>query len=190
VSVKLIVGLGNPGSKFANTRHNIGFKILDCLAEKKKIKFKKMLFCSVKVANCKIGNIKVKLLKPQSFMNRSGEVVFKLMNRYSVDIDDLLIVYDDVDLPFGKLRIRKKGSAGTHNGVKSIVSSINSESFKRIRFGIGPKQKKISMNDHVLGNFSIEEDLVVKNVLEKATDAVESIVLNGVDETMNRFNVL
>ena len=123
-------------------------------------------------------------------MNRSGEVVFKLMNRYSVDIDDLLIVYDDVDLPFGKLRIRKKGSAGTHNGVKSIVSSINSESFKRIRFGIGSKQKKISMNDHVLGNFTIEEDLVVKNVLEKATDAVESIVLNGVDETMNRFNVL
>ena len=111
------------------------------------------------------------------------------MNRYNVDIDDLLIVYDDVDLPFGKLRIRKKGSAGTHNGVKSIVSSINSESFKRIRFGIGPKQKKISMNDHVLGNFTIEEDLVVKNVLEKATDVVESIVLNGVDETMNRFNV-
>ena len=101
-----------------------------------------MLFCSVKVANCKIGNTKVKLLKPQSFMNRSGEVVLKLMNRYSVDIDDLLIVYDDVDLPFGKLRIRKKGSAGTHNGVKSIVSSINSESFKRIRFGIGSKQKK------------------------------------------------
>ncbi len=188
--MKLIVGLGNPGNKFNNTRHNVGFKILDYLAEKKEVKFKKMIFYPAKVVDCKIENSIVKLLKPQSFMNNSGDVVRKLMKRYSFNVDDILIVYDDVDLPFGKLRIRKKGSAGTHNGVKSIVNSLNSDSFKRIRFGIGPKQKNYSMNDYVLGKFTIDEDLVVKNVLEKVTDAVESIVRDGIDKSMNRFNVL
>ena len=113
----------------------------------------------------------------------------KLMKRYGVDVDDLLIVYDDVDLPFGKLRIRKKGSAGSHNGIKSIINSVKSENFCRIRFGIGPKPHDVSMNEHVLGRFNFEEELIIENVLENVVDAVESIVLNGIDVTMNRFNI-
>jgi len=188
-SVKLIVGLGNPGLKFVDTRHNIGFKILDFLAQKNEVKFKKMMFYSAKVVNYKFDNFCVKLIKPQSFMNNSGDVIMKLMKRYGVDINDLLIVYDDVDLPFGKLRIRKKGSAGSHNGIKSIINSVKSENFSRIRFGIGPKPHDVSMNEHVLGRFNFEEELIIENVLENVADAVESIVLNGIDVTMNRFNI-
>ena len=187
--MKLIVGLGNPGLKFVDSRHNIGFKILDFLAQKKEVKFRKMIFNSAKVVNYKFDNFYVKLIKPQSFMNNSGDVIMKLMKRYGVDVDDLLIVYDDVDLAFGKLRIRKKGSAGSHNGIKSIINSVKSENFCRIRFGIGPKPHDVSMNEHVLGRFNFEEELIIENVLENVVDAVESIVLNGIDVTMNRFNI-
>ena len=187
--MKLIIGLGNPGIKFSDTRHNIGFKVLDYLAQKKDIRFRKMFFNSARIVNYKINNLSVKLIKPQSFMNNSGDVISKLMKRYRINIDDLLIVYDDVDLPFGKLRIRKKGSAGTHNGMKSIINSVKSENFSRLRFEIGPKPHNMSMNEYVLGRFDLKEDLVIKNVLENAADAVESIVLNGIDVTMNRFNI-
>lgn len=171
----IIIGLGNPDEKYANTRHNVGFMLLDRMSHSWK-KGPNYLYSDIN-----INGEKTKLIKPMTYMNLSGEV-FKY-----VPHDDIIVVYDDLDLPLGRLRIRKDGSAGGHNGIKSIISYIG-QSFPRIKIGIGPKPKEVDAADYVLSNFSAEEFAILDKVLEAAKEALEYIVIYGVDKAMNRYN--
>ncbi|MBQ2626175.1 MAG: aminoacyl-tRNA hydrolase [Eubacterium sp.] len=184
----LIVGLGNPGSKYAGTRHNMGFDTIDELVEKHRIssdgvKMKGMSGRGI------IGGERVILLKPMTYMNLSGEAVRAWLDYYKLDPEeDLIVIYDDVDQEPGRMRIRKKGSAGGHNGMKSIIQHIGTSSFPRIRIGVGAKPAGWDLADYVLGHFSKEDRKVVDEVIKDAADAVEMIISEGVDEAMNRYN--
>ncbi len=182
----VIVGLGNPGRKYQNTRHNLGFITLDRLAEKHNIKVSKIAFKAL-VGEGSINNQKVLLVKPQTYMNLSGESVREVLSYYKVDTDNLIIIYDDIDIETGKLRIRKKGSAGSHNGMKSVIYQIKSEDFPRIRIGIGG-HRKMSLRDFVTGGFSKEEKPLLEDAVERGVVAVESIIIKGIDEAMNKHN--
>ncbi len=170
-----VIGLGNPGEKYSNTRHNVGFMLLDRMSHSWK-KGPNYLYSDVN-----INGEKTKLIKPMTYMNLSGEV-FKYIQH-----DDIIVVYDDLDLPIGRLRIRKDGSAGGHNGIKSIISYIG-QAFPRIRIGIGPKPQGMDAADYVLSNFSEEEFAILDKVLEAAKEALEYITIYGLDKAMNRYN--
>lgn len=181
----LIVGLGNPGREYANTRHNAGYMALDILAERFGIDIRRHNFRSV-FGEGRIGSEKVVLAKPETFMNNSGFAVRDLLNWYKVGHDHLIVVYDDADIPVGTLRMREKGSAGTHNGMKSIVYQLGFDDFPRVRVGIGGAEH--GMIGHVLGAFSDEEQPAVKAALEDAATAVELIVKGRMQEAQARFN--
>jgi len=171
----IVIGLGNPGEKYSNTRHNVGFMVLDRLSNSWK-NGPNYLYSDIN-----ISGEKIKLIKPMTYMNLSGEV-FKYLPH-----DDIIVVYDDLDLPLGKIRIRKNGSAGGHNGIKSIISFIGQD-FPRIRVGIGPKPENIDAADYVLSNFTKEEFEVLDKIINLCTEAIEYIVENGIDKAMNRYN--
>lgn len=184
----LIAGLGNPTEKYSKTRHNAGFDTLDILAEKWNIKFKKSVFHAL-VGKGMIGREKVLLVKPLTFMNLSGNAVRAVSRFYKIDPEkELVVIYDDSDLEEGKLRLRKKGSAGSHNGMKSIISSIGTETFSRIRIGIGQRPEQVDMVDYVLGRFDKETRKIMEAAFERAADAAADIVVNGMDHAMNQFN--
>ena len=183
----LIIGLGNPGSKYAGTRHNIGFSAVTALADECGI--------ALKTKECKgitgtgtIEGVKVKLVQPQTFMNNSGECVRALMDFYKVPAEDILVICDEVSLPTGKLRIRAKGSAGGHNGMKSIIAHAGTGDFARLRIGVGEKPEGWDLADHVLGHFPKEEEPEVREALKKAVGAVKCILSDSVEEAMNRYN--
>lgn len=182
----LIVGLGNPGKKYELTRHNIGFEAVDLLANQLGIAINKTKFKAL-IGEGRIGTEKVVLAKPQTFMNLSGEAVQAMMKFYDVDSEHLIVVYDDIDTAPGKIRIRKKGSAGTHNGMRSIIGMIKTEDFPRVRIGIG-KQVHGDLADYVLGRFPKEEIPVMGEAIEKARDSIVAIIEKNVDEAMNQFN--
>lgn len=182
----VIVGLGNPGRKYQNTRHNLGFITLDRLAEKHNIKVSKISFKAL-VGDGSINNQKVLLVKPQTYMNLSGESVREVLSYYKVDTENLIVIYDDIDVEAGKLRIRKKGSAGSHNGMKSIIYQIQSEEFPRVRIGIGG-QRRMSLRDFVTGGFSKEEKPLLEDAVERGVEAIENILVNGIDQAMNKYN--
>jgi PTH1 family peptidyl-tRNA hydrolase len=182
----VIVGLGNPGRKYQNTRHNLGFITIDQLAEKHEIKVTKLAFKAL-VGDGVIANQKVLLVKPQTYMNLSGEAVVQIMRYYKIPLENLLVIYDDVDIETGKIRIRKKGSAGSHNGMKSIIYQIQSDEFPRIRIGIGG-ERKLSLRDFVTGGFSKEEKPLLEDAVRRSVGAIESIIAEGVDRAMNRYN--
>lgn len=188
--MNLIVGLGNPGTKYIETRHNIGFKVLDEIARRKKVKFKTKFLYFTKQSKINLSKNKILLIKPQLFMNKSGEVIKKVIKKNKIDISKLVIIYDDVDLDFGVVRVREKGSSGTHNGMKSIIDSLESINFKRIRIGVGPRPKGNLLNDYVLGNFTKDEYLKLEKVVERAADVVESLFSSGIEKTMSLFNNL
>ncbi|MFN6991232.1 MAG: aminoacyl-tRNA hydrolase [Fervidobacterium sp.] len=175
----IIIGLGNPGDKYENTRHNVGFMLVEKLKSIYGTNWRSGPNYQYSDAN--INGTKVKLVKPMTYMNLSGEV-FKFLPH-----DDIIVVYDDLDLPLGRLRIRKEGSAGGHNGIKSIIAYIG-PNFPRIRIGIGPKPENISTADFVLSNFSVTEFEILKKVLETSIQAVEYIIEQGIDKAMNKFN--
>ncbi len=181
----IIVGLGNPGRDYADTRHNAGYMALDILAERHNIDIARHNFRSV-YGEGRIGTQKVVLAKPETFMNNSGFAVRDLLNWYKADHDHLIIVYDDADIPVGTLRMRDKGSAGTHNGMKSIVYQLGFDDFPRVRIGIGGAAH--GMIGHVLGSFSDEEKPLVKRSLSDAATAVELIVKGEMQEAQARFN--
>ncbi len=181
----VIVGLGNPGREYANTRHNAGYMVLDILAERFNIDIKRHNFRSV-FGEGRIGSQKVVLAKPETFMNNSGFAVRDLLNWYKVEHDHLIIVYDDADIPVGTLRMREKGSAGTHNGMKSIVYQLGFDDFPRVRVGIGGAAH--GMIGHVLGAFSDEEAPEVKKALSAAASAVELIVSGSMQEAQAKYN--
>lgn len=182
----VICGLGNPGKKYANTRHNMGFITIDQLAEKHDIKVDKVKFKAL-VGEGRIAGQKVLLVKPQTYMNLSGESVQEVMHFYKLDPEELLVIYDDLDLEVGALRLRKFGSAGTHNGMRSVVQHLNSDRFPRIRLGIGANGKR-DIIDHVIGGFTKEEVPVLEEAVTKAVAAVECMLAEGIDRAMSQYN--
>ena len=183
----VIVGLGNPGKKYENTKHNIGFITVDFLADKNNIKVNKIKHKAL-VGEGMISGQKVLLVKPQTFMNLSGNSVREIMEYYKVDPDKLLVIYDDVDIPIGRLRIRKKGSAGTHNGMRSIIYDLQEDGFPRLRIGIG-SDRKIPLAGYVLGGFGKEEAKMMEDAVERAALAVECMLEKGIDIAMGEYNV-
>ena len=184
----VIVGLGNPTAQYEGTRHNAGFDVIDVLAEKYNISVdarKCRAFCGKGV----IAGQKVLLVKPQTYMNLSGESVGGIVNYYKIDPEsDLLVIYDDISLDVGQLRIRKKGSAGGHNGIKSIIAHLGTTVFPRIKVGVGEKPKNYDLADYVLGHFSKQERELMEEGYEHASDAVEQIVQGEMEAAMNVFN--
>ncbi|AGF53943.1 MULTISPECIES: aminoacyl-tRNA hydrolase [Clostridium] len=181
----LIVGLGNPGKEYEDTRHNIGFKVVDNIAKEYNIQINRQKFKGI-YGEGFINGQKVILLKPTTYMNLSGESVREVVNFYNIENDEILIIYDDISLDVGKLRIREKGSAGGHNGIKSIIAHLGSEVFSRIKIGVG--QPNSDLVKHVLGKFSKEEMVTLDESIEAATNATAEIIKNDVKTAMNQFN--
>jgi len=183
----LIVGLGNPGKKYEKTKHNVGFETIDYLSSMHGIKVNKIKHHSL-IGEGNIEGHKVVLLKPQTFMNLSGDAVRDAINFYKQDLEKLIIIYDDVDTEIGRIRIKKKGSAGSHNGMKSIIGNIQSSEFPRIRIGIGSNNNS-DLADYVLSGFKKEnrEQMVIS--IERAAKAVTCLIKEGIDLAMNEYNV-
>jgi len=186
--VKVIVGLGNPGREYEMTRHNIGFLVLDELAGRLNLSFRRSWRVPAQIAKGVIGQEAVRLVKPQTFMNRSGRAVGPVLRNAGGTAGDLLMVFDDTALGWGQLRVRAQGSAGGHNGVQSVIDFLGGGSFGRIRIGIGPKPDSLSLSDYVLGPFSDAERQNLKDVVRRAADAVEMVCTAGVEQAMNCFN--
>ena len=182
----LIVGLGNPESDYAKTRHNMGFNVINELAKKYNINIGRKKFNS-EYENAIIEGQKVILVKPQTFMNLSGEAVIQFAEFYKIELDKIIIIYDDIDIEPGKIRIRKSGSPGSHNGMKSVVQHLKSEKFTRIRVGIGRPNEQ-NMIEYVIGNIPEEEMELLDSGVEKAKDAIVELLKNGIDSSMNKYN--
>ena len=183
----IIAGLGNPGRKYENTRHNMGFIAVDLLAEKYGIKVDKIKFKAL-VGEGRIAGRKVLLVKPQTYMNLSGESIREVMSFYTEGIENIIVIYDDIDIPTGTIRVRKKGSAGTHNGMRNIVYLIQDDNFPRIRVGIG-SDKKVDLINYVTGGVTKGEKELLEGALVKAADAAAAIVEKGIEKAMNEYNV-
>ena len=183
----IIAGLGNPTREYEKTRHNVGFEVIDVLAD--------MLGTTVEEKKFKgcygrgiIGGEKVLLLKPQTFMNLSGESIRAASDFYKVDPEHIIIIYDDISLDVGQLRIRKKGSAGGHNGIKNIIAHLGTQEFPRIKVGVGDKPKKMDLADYVMSRFSKEDRAAMEDAFKAAAKAVEVMITEGMDIAMNQFN--
>lgn len=183
----IIAGLGNPGTQYMGTRHNAGFSVIDELAAQYNIsvdtlKHKGMIGKGV------IAGQKVLLVKPMTYMNASGECLREIMDYYKADLEELIVIFDDISLEPGRLRLRAKGSAGGHNGIKSIIAHLGSDQFKRIKFGVGDKPKGWDLADWVLGRFPTNQYEALRAGNERACDAVACILTEGIESSMNKFN--
>lgn len=184
----IIVGLGNPGKQYEHTRHNVGFEVIDILADRIGIcieEKKHKALCGRGI----LEGQKVVLAKPQTFMNLSGESVRAISDFYKVESNDIIIVYDDVSLEPGQLRIRGKGSAGGHNGIKNIIAHLGTQEFPRVKIGVGEKQKGMDLADYVLSRFSKGEQEIMEEAFREAADAVAMMVRQNIDSAMNHFNM-
>lgn len=181
----LIVGLGNPGSEYENTRHNIGFKVVDNIAKEYNIEINRQKFKGI-YGEGFIDGEKVILLKPTTYMNLSGESIREVVDFYKLTNEQVLVIYDDISLDVGRLRIREKGSAGGHNGIKSIISHLGTDIFPRIKVGVG--QPNVELVNYVLGKFNKEEMLVLNESIDASTKASRDIIKNDVKTAMNQFN--
>lgn len=182
------MGLGNPGDIYIDSRHNIGFSILDALGRIYKVKFKKEKTVSCLSAKCKLANDTVLLAMPLTFMNLSGMAVDALLKKYRLDLDRLLVVCDDLTLEFGRLKIRPYGLSGGHQGLKSIIDALKSERFSRLRIGIGRPQSAEDLSDYVLSPFTLQEKRQIKAIIKKAIACCGVWVLDGISKSMNIFN--
>ncbi len=184
----IIAGLGNPGGKYEKTKHNMGFQVIDLLADKYHIEMnqkKHKAICGTGV----IEGVKVLLLKPQTFMNLSGESIREAVDFYKIDPEtELIVIYDDISLAPGHLRIRKKGSAGGHNGIKNIIQHLGTQVFPRIRVGVGEKPEGWDLADYVLSGFSKEDEVLVKESWDRAVEAAAVMLTDGPEKAMNDFN--
>lgn len=184
----IIAGLGNPGKRYENTRHNVGFDAIDELVDRYRIPGSGVSHKAMYGKGIMEGQ-KVILAKPLTFMNLSGEAIRGLVDYYKIDPEEeLLVIYDDISLEPGNIRIRKKGSAGGHNGIKSIISQLGTQNFQRIRIGVGEKPKNWDLADYVLGTFGKEDRVLVEEAIGHAAQAAALIVQGKIDEAMNRFN--
>jgi PTH1 family peptidyl-tRNA hydrolase len=188
MSIKLVIGLGNPGPQYKNTRHNIGFLVLDRLAEKLGAAFSREKFKGM-IAEGQVNRRKVVLLKPMTFMNKSGESAAQAARNGVDDPQEVLVVYDDIDLPLGKIRIRKSGSPGTHNGMKSILEYLGTRDIPRLRMGIGSQGDGGDLTQHVLGKFRPDELSAVNESVDHAVEAIMAALERDLDAAMNEFNL-
>jgi peptidyl-tRNA hydrolase, PTH1 family len=185
--MKLIVGLGNPGTQYAQTRHNVGFRVVDVLAEKHGWKWERR--GRALIANGTLASEKIVLVKPLTFMNNSGEAVSELLRWYKLVSEDVLVIYDDLDLPVGKIRLRAKGSTGGHNGLSSITHHLHTDAIPRLRVGIGrPANQRMDTIQYVLGTPPSDERISLSTSESQAADAVPLILAQGVDAAMNLLN--
>ncbi len=185
----IIAGLGNPGFRYRNTRHNVGFKIIDQICRRKSVRLKLNRRLRAKIACCGIGEKNVILAQPSTFMNRSGIAIELMLNHYRLGANKLFIIVDDVDLPVGRIRLREKGSDGGHKGLKSIIEHIDTIEFARLRIGIG-KEESPSLSGYVLSKFSRKEGKIIAVVIHEAADAVEMMVNDNIRAAMNKYNAL
>ena len=185
----LVVGLGNPGEKYAKTRHNMGFLTLDLLAEREKIRIDRLKFKAV-TAQATFGGARCLLMKPQTFMNLSGEAVREAAQFYKIPPEKVLVIYDDVSIPVGKIRVRPSGSAGGHNGIKNIIAHLGTDQFPRVKVGVGAPGQEGDMIDWVIGNPSQAERKILQDSFERAIGAAECIVREGgnCQKAMNLYN--
>lgn len=183
----IIVGLGNPDSKYQGTRHNVGFDVIDLLADKYNISVETRKHRAF-IGKGIIAGQKVILAKPQTYMNLSGESVRSMVDYYKIDPEEILVVYDDISLAVGQLRIRRKGSAGGHNGIKNIIAHLGCDNFPRIKVGVGEKPKGYDLADYVLGHFSKEEKVLMEEGYADAAEAVTLILQDEIDRAMNEYN--
>tara|TARA_B100000700_G_C14992086_1_gene831831 strand:+ start:218 stop:829 length:612 start_codon:yes stop_codon:yes gene_type:complete len=191
--LKLVVGLGNPGSNYSQTRHNVGFMVLEEMARLSNSTFHDNKKFYGKTCTIRTGRKKVRLLMPNTYMNESGKSVRSVKDWFGFDKNQLIILADDMDLPLGKLRIRSKGSAGGHNGLKSIIDHLGTEDFKRLKIGIGPpsnlqKERKAKTISHVLGNFSKKEFVILESLIKEIINGIESIHANSWEKITTRLN--
>ena len=182
--MRLIVGLGNPGRTYAHTRHNVGFDVLDIFAKRRKARIVGRQ-CRALVGSFDSHGEQIVLAKPQTFMNDSGDAVGQLARKYKLNPESVLVVFDDMDLPLGKIRIRPSGSSGGHKGMKSIISHLHSDNFPRMRIGIGRQGEAI---DHVLSRFNRKDRVIMDVTLEQAADALDMILEEGIEAAMNQYN--
>lgn len=182
----LIVGLGNPGKKYQLTRHNAGFMVMDALAKHMDIKINNIRFQSL-IGEGDWAGERVILMKPQTFMNASGEAVRAAVARYDIPIDRILVIYDDKDTPFGSIRLRYKGSGGSHNGMNHIIYQLQTDQFLRLRFGIGASGGE-ALKDYVLSSFTKQEQQLLSEMVDQSVHAVCTVVIEGMDYAMNQFN--
>ena len=184
----LIVGLGNPGGKYEITRHNAGFLWADLFAESLNTEIKRLKYHAL-TAEVNIDGHRCLLMKPQTFMNNSGEAVSEAAKFYKIPLEKIIVVFDDISLPIGKLRVRRKGSAGGHNGIKSLIAHLGSENFPRVKLGVGAKpHPDYDLGDWVLTSFKKEDFPALKEAMESACKAVELIVKGETDKAMNQYN--
>jgi PTH1 family peptidyl-tRNA hydrolase len=184
---RLIVGLGNPGEKYRFTRHNTGFMVVDRLAQARQIPLAKGKF-NVIFGRGKLGSLSVILAKPMTFMNQCGPAVRDLAHFFRLGTQNILVIHDDIDVVFGKLKIKEKGGDGGHNGVKSLIEALRSDEFTRIRVGIGRPQTEKDISPYVLERFDAEQETLLSDIISSARDAVETVLFKGVSEAMNRFH--
>ena len=186
--MRVIVGLGNPGRRFDNSRHNVGFRCVDCIARSWGIKLSDRRRQAA-LGQGRIADLPVVLAKPRTFMNNSGEGVAYLLTRFAATPDQLVVIYDDMDLPLGRIRIRPGGSSAGHNGIKSIIAALSTQEFSRVRVGIGGSPSECGGEvEHVLGPFSAEERPVIQRTVATAAEAVACLLQEGIQAAMNRFN--
>lgn len=181
-----IIGLGNPGKRYSRTRHNIGFMVVEEVAKKYDIDLKEKE--RYRIGRGSIDGYDVLLIEPLIYMNRSGDVVKEILDKFDVPVEKLLIIYDDLDMDTGKLRIRIRGSSGGHKGVESVIKSISSKDFLRLKIGIG-RDRAMAPEDYVLRRFKREDVSIIKKAIERASDAIVSILTEGIEKAMNKFNV-
>ncbi len=183
----VIVGLGNPGKEYAETKHNVGFRVIDKLAAQYNIDVSKFKHKAL-IGDGMISGKKVLLVKPQTYMNLSGESVKEVMSFYKVPIENMIVVYDDTSLELGMIRIREKGSAGGHNGIKNIISHMGTDVFNRVKVGIGEKPNGWDLADYVLAKFSKDDEAGIEMGIDKASQAVGIFISTGIKDAMNKFN--
>ena len=184
----MLVGLGNPGSKYARSRHNVGFRAIDALCERQRCRCDRLRLKAL-TGFCELGGQKVLLVKPMTYMNLSGQAVRPLADYYKIPPERILVIFDDVSLPVGKLRVRPDGSAGGHNGVKSLIAELGTQNFPRVKVGVGEKpHPDYDLADWVLSGFSPQEEKALAPTIERALLAAEAVIAEGTTQAMNRFN--
>jgi len=183
----MVVGLGNPGPRYSKTRHNIGFEVIDAISREFDISLK-MHPANARVGRGKIQGREVALVQPMAYMNLSGKPVYQLAQSYGLSCEDILIVHDDMDLAFGRIKIKEKGGSGGHNGIQSLMDAFGGGDFTRLRMGIGRPEAGMNAVDHVLSSFNLEERKMLEHIISRARDAAVIVLCNGTKEAMNRFN--
>ncbi len=184
----LVAGLGNPGKQYEMTRHNIGFHTIDYIADELGVKIKKLKYKAL-YGECEISGERVLLVKPQTFMNLSGDSIVEFVSFFKIPVENVIIISDDISLATGRLRVRGKGSAGGHNGLKSIIYQLRSDQFPRVRIGVGsPEHEDYELADYVLGRFTRDEIPLLEDTIKKADKAVREIISAGVGSAMNKYN--